>query len=362
MQQPKLPFPRIDAHDAALQRDRIAQEVAALPAASAAPAKRPVGRPKRALDSHAILSAAATATEGPACKKPRGQYTNWFASPYIRDIITAYGRAGGSARAAVRALRRGAPDDRYDRLSHSTVASWFGPDHQLTEKHEQLLEANKPSARGTGFTRVLSEEPAVEEQIKASLLQMRAAGTPLNCRVIGWVMRAIVEEQCPELLKHLTLSQTFVSDWARQQLKWTWRARTTAASKLPADWEQQGVQMAMRVAANMQMYSVGLLACVPPPPRHRLRVLLTSRLLALIALICLRSTLLSSSTWTKPASISSPLHVGPMRQSAAAAWLSWVLMTSARSQPASRLPLTAPFSRFNSSSRARLLAAYLSPL
>jgi len=85
---------------------------------------------------------------------------------------------------------------------------------------------------------------------------MRAAGAPINCRVIRWVMLAVLQEANPALLLRYQLSQPFISRWAQQQLDWRWRARTTAASKLPADWEAQGVLMAKRIAAAMEMHDV----------------------------------------------------------------------------------------------------------
>ena len=54
----------------------------------------------------------------------RGYVLRWFNSPYINDILAVFARTG-SARAAVAALQTNAPDDRFARLSHSTVTSWF---------------------------------------------------------------------------------------------------------------------------------------------------------------------------------------------------------------------------------------------
>ena len=87
---------------------------------------------------------------------------------------------------------------------------------------------------------------------------MRDAGTAINSHTIRWVMKAVIEERCPALidLGYLTLSKTFISRWAREQLNWRWRAKTTAASKLPGDWEEQGIKMAMRIGANMEIYKV----------------------------------------------------------------------------------------------------------
>jgi hypothetical protein len=80
---------------------------------------------------------------------------------------------------------------------------------------------------------------------------------PLNSHVVRWVMLAVLEKH-PAVLQQLTLSQPFISKWVRNnpRLQFRWRARTTAASKLPDDWEEQGIHMAQRMAAIMQLYSV----------------------------------------------------------------------------------------------------------
>jgi hypothetical protein len=262
MQQRPLGFSPITADDAQQQRLRIAHQLTAELAARPAPPQpeqRAVGRPKRPLSAADVLAAppaAAAAAVEPATK--RGKYTSWFASPFLADILAAYARHGHSARRTVTALQRAHPDGRFARLSHSTVGCWFSKDHQLLPQFQKQLQEHQAAARGRGPTRVFDEAPGVEREIKRVLLQMRAAGAPLNCNVIRWVMRAIMQEQCPALLTYLKLTQQFVSSWARSQLDWRWRARTTAASKLPADWEDQGVAMAKRIAATMEMHKVSM--------------------------------------------------------------------------------------------------------
>ena len=39
-------------------------------------------------------------------------------------------------------------------------------------------------------------------------------------------------------------------------MAYSWRVRTTAASKLPLDWRDQGIRMAKRIAYFMQLYKV----------------------------------------------------------------------------------------------------------
>jgi hypothetical protein len=139
----------------------------------------------------------------------------------------------------------------------TTVASWFDSTHKLRSQYQRQLDDDTALiTRGKGRPSSLSKEPATEQEIQTTLQQLRAAGTPINTLVIQCVMRAIIEERCPHILQELQLSKSFVAAWVRSCLNWRWRARTTAASKLPADWESQGINMAMRIAAQMEMYKV----------------------------------------------------------------------------------------------------------
>ena len=127
--QPSLPFARIttDAWRAQVKQTAAAVAVA-VTAVVPPPPRRPVGRPKRALTLDATLihgaAAAAEAEEQVQVSKKarlRGKYTSWFDSPYINDILRAYQQSGYRASVAVAALQKGAPDDRYQRLSHSSL-------------------------------------------------------------------------------------------------------------------------------------------------------------------------------------------------------------------------------------------------
>jgi hypothetical protein len=197
----------------------------------------------------------------PAAKKPRldrGEYTRWFDSPYINDIMAAWRRCGFRARATVQHLRAQAPDDRFARLSHSTVASWFERDGKLKPAYQTQLDDGRAIATGRGPCPVLLQIEGVEDAIVEHLLQLRANGAPVCIAMVRWVMAAILLEKHPDALKQLTLSSAYISCFVRRhpKLQFTWRMKTTAASKLPLDWEEQGVQMAMRVAAVMQLHGI----------------------------------------------------------------------------------------------------------
>ena len=239
-------FQRVDL---AAHRQQVAQVAAQLkenppPRALTPPPKRSVGRPKLKRPAEEALAAAAAADALELPEPKRGKYTRWFNSPYINDILHAYTQSGGSARRAVASLQQRAPDKRFERLSHSTVASWF-ENGKLKEQHQHELEEGRAAHTYTGAHPALQAPPGAEDAICDILLKLRQAGTPL-------------EKEHPAVLQHLTLSQQYISAWVRRnpRLQFRWRARTTAASKLPDDWEDQGIHMAMRIGATMQLHRV----------------------------------------------------------------------------------------------------------
>jgi hypothetical protein len=349
--QAPLGFLRIDAYDKAAQTKRIAEAVKKhLPRPPPAPAtKRSVGRPKQVRTANEALSAAtapaAAEVAEPEAKRARGSYTHWFSSPYINDILAAYRRTGCSAKRAIALLLAQAPDKRYARLSHSTINSWFDEQHQLLPRFQVQLDEGKAGARG-GRPRIFAAAPEVEQKIKQTVLLMREAGTPVNCRIIAWTMRAVCTKMQPALLNSLTFSQPFVSAWAREQLQWRWRARTTTASKLPLDWEAQGMQMAMRVAANMEMHKVSHCGKLSTS-RNTEEIQYLTRMASVFPLYSHRCIPLSSSTWTRLVCTLFPPLAGHMSSSTATALPSLVLRTRDRSLSASLLLLTANFCRFS---------------
>jgi hypothetical protein len=274
--QSRLAFGTITLEQVDEQRARLAAEVAKAVAAQPRPLApllpRPVGRPKRERTTDEAVaaaaaaaavpdSAAAAAADGAGAAEPaakRGKYTNWFASPWIHDILREYARTSFSARAAVAALRRNAPDDRYARLHHSTVRGWFDDSGKLLPRFQTLLDGvgGAGSARRHGPPPALAAFPAVADEIKSTLRTLRQHGTPVTQRIIRWIVRGVLELRAPQLLDSFRISAGWITNWARTELQWSWRKSTTAASKLPLDWEAQGLQMAMRLAASIEMYDV----------------------------------------------------------------------------------------------------------
>jgi hypothetical protein len=118
-------FPRVDAVAYRQQTQQIADKLKEHPppCAPPTPQHRPVGRPPKKREAEAELASAAAPAEMKLPAAKRGKYIKWFDSPYINDILHEYVRCSFSARRAVAAPQKGAPDGRYDRLSHSTSLS-----------------------------------------------------------------------------------------------------------------------------------------------------------------------------------------------------------------------------------------------
>lgn len=259
-------FRPVDAADHRKQVDRTAEILAETLAATVpkpAEEKRPIGRPKKVRSADEVLHAVADmngiiADTGPVAKKARGDYTRWFDSPYINDIMSAWTRCRFSARSTVKYLKQHAPDDRFEKLSHSTVASWFEQDGTLKPAYRRQLYEGRAVTTGRGPCPVLQQVEGLEDAIVDHLLQLRAGGAPVGIPMIRWVMAAILLERHPDALNQLKLSSAYISRFVRRhpKLEFTWRLKTTAASKLPLDWEAQGVQMAMRVAAAIELHKI----------------------------------------------------------------------------------------------------------
>jgi hypothetical protein len=260
MKQSKLSFTRITADDAHQQHARIALQWSTDHPAAAEVSAEPKRGPGRPPKKRELALEQAAAEQAPSQKPRTGEYTTWFSSPYLLDVLKALRLHHYSAKRTVSTLKRTAPDDRYARLSDSTIRGWFEKGtKQLLPQFQQQLDGI--AAPRTGRPSQMST--AVEEECKRVLLKLRDTGVPVNSHVIRWTLQSVFRTHDPSLLESLRLSQQWLSQWVRTKLQWRWRARTTAASKLPMDWEEQGVLMAKRIAAQMEMHEVSSMGAEP---------------------------------------------------------------------------------------------------
>lgn len=216
------------------------------------PPPRPVGRPPSAKRPIELADHDDEVQQEPADKKRK--YMQWFSSPLIHEILRVYSEQR-SARGTISYLHRRS-SHLFSELGESTVRSWFNDEHKLLPRFAKLLaDGYQP---GPGVSPAFAAYPQAEEKIKSILNQMRGAnsGISINMESIRWVMQSVIAELAPDLQQTLKLSKHFISDWARTQMKWSWRSGTTAASKLPEDWAAQGKAVGQRIAATIETYEV----------------------------------------------------------------------------------------------------------
>jgi DDE superfamily endonuclease len=142
-------------------------------------------------------------------------------------------------------------------LRRSSSSSLALVDHKLLPKFAAIIAQQKNVAsRGAGRNAFLSEYPEIEAEAKRILSKIRFRGGTANILVVGIVVRTVLRKMQPKLLREFKTSRMWCSRWAHDHLNWSWRLKTTAASKLPLDWREQGVAAAKRVAYQMQVHKV----------------------------------------------------------------------------------------------------------
>ncbi len=111
-----------------------------------------------------------------------------------------------------------------------------------------------------GAERVLKGHEELEESLINLVKGMRGGGQPLNAPVLRAVLEGVVEVKAPQLLRSnggpWGLSENWVKEWIRSKLGWSFRVATTAAQKLPKDWEHQLDMMAYRAAFEVLTHGV----------------------------------------------------------------------------------------------------------
>ena len=255
--------------------------------------RRGPGRPKRERTVNDALSAAAAASSSASSQQQQQEQNNsiddeeqaskkakrvhWFDSPLIHDILHAYKLSGFSARKCVLDLQKKYPalptetEGRFEYLNESTVRSWFAEDHQLKPQFQRLLKDGEYGAGG--HKSVLSGHPVAEEKIKVMLQKLRYdanAGINVTIQSVRWVMTAVIKAECHDVnIKTFALSKPSISRWCKHHMNWSWRRGTSEASKLPVDWQQQGIDMAKRIAVNMHTNEVRNMQCTLFNEVHR---------------------------------------------------------------------------------------------
>jgi len=105
------------------------------------------------------------------------------------------------------------------------------------------LQSARSAAQDKGPRGILKDHPVAFQMIVDTLKGMRDSGQPLDSTITQTVIQGIISAVAPELFERCTksgffsVSKRFARKFVHRHMGWTWRRSTTAASKLPADWE-----------------------------------------------------------------------------------------------------------------------------
>lgn len=222
--------------------------------------KRRPGRPKkkimpgiRDISSSSAASSSSDSTSSESVSetqehtKKKRKYTDWFASPFIYEIV-AEAQVWRSARIAVEKLQKKyprlpfEPAGKFDDLGESTVRNWFDDDWKLKPQFAACMKRKHAGGRPKYFT------AEIEEKLSLVLDQLRAKGKSVNSRVIALALKVVIKKEGWIVNEN----EDVVSyDWCRafvkEKMGWTWRS-TTTGTKLPEDWKEMGILMLKRVA------------------------------------------------------------------------------------------------------------------
>ena len=102
----------------------------------------------------------------------------------------------------------------------------------------------------------------VHNQLVSKLQKMREVGQTLLICIVQSILREMFEAFAPQLLDDkpggFTMSKQWTNEFMKVYMNWTIRKCTTAASKLPLDWIEQGLNMNYRVSYFAKVYDISL--------------------------------------------------------------------------------------------------------
>jgi len=195
---------------------------------------------------------------------------NWYDPLYWNDIVVALQDAEFNSRKAVRLLQsKFSHDGRFNRLTHSTIEGWYcrttdasGNRGIIWQEAVLIRVQNRQSMflPGTGRNGILNSHPEIVALISDMLQNMRKTGCVVNGTVARVIIVGILQSLLPSILVEnggrFKVSASWVSAFCAEALGWSFRKGTTAAQKLPHNFNEQGYMTILRLAYYVRVFNV----------------------------------------------------------------------------------------------------------
>lgn len=195
---------------------------------------------------------------------PRSKATRkkWWDNPLDFDEIVDTVRHCKGYYPAVRELQK-KNFAKYKSLNESTIRNWF----VKNAEGEYVLQARfyKYSRKYScpehlGQKSTLSKYPDVKKKLVALLTALRDSGAPMDSSILRPVMRAVIKYHIPSVMKEnggkFDCSRSWVRKFLWQTMGMSFKKHTTAAQKMPKDWEQQWEYYILRIALLAMQYNI----------------------------------------------------------------------------------------------------------
>ena len=193
----------------------------------------------------------------------------WYNPLYWNDIVIALKKWNFVSRKAVQYLQDRYQDGRFDKLSHSTIEGWFirtvddsGKSSIVWKERilKRVTERKPMFVPGSGRHAILDSHPEIGLKILGILKASRSCGATMNSSIARCLIIGVLRVDIPQVLHEngggFKVCRRWVRGYVSQHLGWAFRAITTAAQKLPDDWEAQGEILILRLAYYVKTYDI----------------------------------------------------------------------------------------------------------
>ena len=135
---------------------------------------------------------------------------------------------------------------------------WFHPNGDLKENYKRCVELGTYFDKASQHCPMFGDYPALRDEICNVLRKQRAGGQPLSIVIIQPFIKALIQKREPQLFedRKFKVSTKQTRAFIKSELNWSYRAATTAAGKLPDDFELQRLTIAQRCAYFIQVHNI----------------------------------------------------------------------------------------------------------
>jgi hypothetical protein len=117
---------------------------------------------------------------------------------------------------------------------------WFHPTEELKTNYKRCVELGNYFAKSKQHCPILANHLDLKDEICKVRKRQRAAGQPLYAVCIQPLIKSIILKRQSQLLesnKSFRMSLPWTRTFIKAELNWSYRSSTTAAGKLPNDYE-----------------------------------------------------------------------------------------------------------------------------